>query len=113
MSLSVAAQRVVVITPRLSAGSSDRASDLRICSPISRGRRARQTCCSFDFWVELEVCSSMGMAITCNAGPVGCLAQVAVVTGGSRGIGKGIAVALGEAGATVYITGQGAYWRRF
>jgi len=32
--------------------------------------------------------------------------RVAVVTGASRGIGKGIAVALGAAGATVYITGR-------
>lgn len=32
--------------------------------------------------------------------------QVAVVTGASRGIGKGIAVGLGEAGATVYATGR-------
>src|ERR1700742_293733 len=31
---------------------------------------------------------------------------VAVVTGASRGIGKGIAVALAERGATVYITGR-------
>jgi len=31
---------------------------------------------------------------------------VAVVTGSSRGIGKGIALALGEAGATVYVTGR-------
>ena len=32
--------------------------------------------------------------------------KVAVVTGASRGIGKGIALALGEAGATVYLTGR-------
>ena len=32
--------------------------------------------------------------------------QVAVVTGASRGIGKGIAVALGAEGATVYVTGR-------
>ena len=31
---------------------------------------------------------------------------VAVVTGASRGIGKAIALALGEAGATVYVTGR-------
>ncbi|CAH1269702.1 DHRS1 [Branchiostoma lanceolatum] len=32
--------------------------------------------------------------------------RVAIVTGASRGIGKGIALQLGEAGATVYITGR-------
>jgi NAD(P)-dependent dehydrogenase (short-subunit alcohol dehydrogenase family) len=32
--------------------------------------------------------------------------RVAVVTGATRGIGKGIALALGEAGATVYVTGR-------
>ena len=31
----------------------------------------------------------------------------AIVTGGSRGIGRGCAIELGVAGATVYITGQG------
>src|SRR5437016_2869395 len=32
--------------------------------------------------------------------------QVCLVTGASRGVGKGIAIALGEAGATVYVTGR-------
>lgn len=32
--------------------------------------------------------------------------KVAIVTGASRGIGKGIALALGEQGATVYVTGR-------
>jgi NAD(P)-dependent dehydrogenase (short-subunit alcohol dehydrogenase family) len=32
--------------------------------------------------------------------------RVAVVTGASRGVGKGIALALGAAGATVYVTGR-------
>ena len=32
--------------------------------------------------------------------------KVAVVTGASRGIGRGIALVLGEAGATVYVTGR-------
>ncbi|MFB3905068.1 MAG: SDR family NAD(P)-dependent oxidoreductase [Acidobacteriota bacterium] len=32
--------------------------------------------------------------------------KVAFVTGGSRGVGRGVAVELLEAGATVYITGR-------
>lgn len=32
--------------------------------------------------------------------------QVAIVTGASRGVGKGVAIGLGEAGATVYVTGR-------
>lgn len=32
--------------------------------------------------------------------------KVAVVTGASRGVGRGVAVGLGEAGATVYVTGR-------
>ena len=34
--------------------------------------------------------------------------QIALVTGASRGVGRGIALQLGEAGATVYITGRNA-----
>ena len=32
--------------------------------------------------------------------------KIAVVTGSSRGIGHGAAIALGEQGATVYVTGR-------
>jgi NAD(P)-dependent dehydrogenase (short-subunit alcohol dehydrogenase family) len=32
--------------------------------------------------------------------------KVALVTGASRGVGKGVALSLGEAGATVYLTGR-------
>ena len=32
--------------------------------------------------------------------------KIAVVTGSSRGIGRGIAIGLGEQGATVYVTGR-------
>ena len=32
--------------------------------------------------------------------------KVAIVTGASRGVGKGIAISLGAEGATVYITGR-------
>ena len=34
--------------------------------------------------------------------------RIAVVTGASRGAGKGIAIALGATGATVYVTGRSA-----
>lgn len=41
------------------------------------------------------------------AGKTGALAgKIAVVTGSSRGVGRGAAIALGEQGATVYITGR-------
>ena len=32
--------------------------------------------------------------------------KIAVVTGATRGLGRGIALGLGEAGATVYVTGR-------
>src|SRR5215213_5848569 len=38
--------------------------------------------------------------------------KVALVAGASRGAGRGIAVALGEAGATVYCTGRSSAGRR-
>jgi NAD(P)-dependent dehydrogenase (short-subunit alcohol dehydrogenase family) len=35
--------------------------------------------------------------------------KVCLVTGASRGIGKGIAAVLSKAGATVYVTGSSIY----
>merc|ERR1712111_74451 len=43
---------------------------------------------------------SMNLSIMALAG------RICVVTGASKGIGRGIAVQLGQAGATVYITGR-------
>ncbi|MFG1644230.1 SDR family NAD(P)-dependent oxidoreductase [Amycolatopsis sp. NPDC049252] len=34
------------------------------------------------------------------------MSKVVVVTGASRGVGRGVALALGESGATGYVTGR-------
>jgi NAD(P)-dependent dehydrogenase (short-subunit alcohol dehydrogenase family) len=34
--------------------------------------------------------------------------RIALITGASRGVGKGVALGLGEAGTTVYVTGRSA-----
>lgn len=44
--------------------------------------------------------------MSCEGKSAGLEGRVAVVTGASRGVGKGVALGLGEAGATVYLTGR-------
>src|SRR3712207_8167771 len=46
------------------------------------------------------------MSYGCGSMPAVTTEAVAVVTGATRGVGKGIAVALGGAGHTVYVTGR-------
>src|SRR5438034_11354208 len=48
------------------------------------------------------------MLRTSHPGKRAHMSKVAVVTGASRGIGKGIALELGALGATVYVTGRSA-----
>ena len=36
--------------------------------------------------------------------------KICVVTGASRGVGRGVALALGGFGATVYVTGRSSKW---
>lgn len=43
-----------------------------------------------------------------NQKPTNLNGKVAVVTGASRGIGKGVALSLGQQGCTVYVTGRSA-----
>ena len=49
--------------------------------------------------------SSVGVALSAEPSQSSLDGVVCVVTGASRGIGKGIALALGKQGATVYVTG--------
>lgn len=58
--------------------------------------------CSFRERVFTSTCGRMHMS---SGGLEG---RVAVVTGSSRGIGKGIALTLGQQGCTVYVTGRSA-----
>src|SRR2546429_3714626 len=68
--------------------------------------RRRHTRCSCDW--SSDVCSS-DLAMTSQDSsyrPPDLKGRVALVAGATRGVGRGTALALGEAGATVYCTGR-------
>jgi NAD(P)-dependent dehydrogenase (short-subunit alcohol dehydrogenase family) len=59
------------------------------------------------------MCASQGRDFMAQKSPKKSLAgKIALVAGATRGAGRGIAVALGEAGATVYCTGRSSRKRR-
>ena len=64
------------------------------------------TCCSlFVVVVAVLLAAPVLLAPAIDLAP-DLKGQVAIVTGASRGIGRGIAVGLGEQGCTVYVTGR-------
>src|SRR4051812_9693099 len=67
---------------------------------VSRGRRASDGGAS----------SELDATVRSVAGPLD--GRVALVAGATRGAGRGTAIALGEAGATVYCTGRSTRERR-
>lgn len=61
----------------------------------------RYPCCIRSGTTVLKISSTEG-----NQEPANLNGKVAVVTGASRGIGKGVALSLGQQGYTVYVTGR-------
>ncbi|PIO63418.1 oxidoreductase, short chain dehydrogenase/reductase family protein [Teladorsagia circumcincta] len=56
--------------------------------------------------MEQQLHALFSLRSGCRCAEMALGGQVAIVTGASRGIGRGIALQLGEAGATVYVTGR-------
>ncbi|KAJ1352021.1 hypothetical protein KIN20_008208 [Parelaphostrongylus tenuis] len=53
-----------------------------------------------------HICPTEGLGQPIDLSIMALAGQIAVVTGASRGIGRGVALQLGAAGATVYVTGR-------